>query len=99
MVRRTDKVRQTVKVRARVSSKGQITLPKAVRECLGIEQGSTIEIEVADGEAIIRPAESAFLRHMGTFKTTHPIDFDDWAAVREEVSSDVARRAAKRGRL
>ncbi|MCA9844803.1 MAG: AbrB/MazE/SpoVT family DNA-binding domain-containing protein [Dehalococcoidia bacterium] len=85
------------KVRARISSKGQITLPRVVREHLGVGQGSTVEFEVVDGHATIRPVESGFLRHMGTFTAKQPIT--DWSAAREDVAADVAKRAIQRGRL
>lgn len=81
------------KVRVRVSSKGQITLPRAIRECLNVQKGSTLEIEMEDGEAILRPVEGGFMRHSGKFKATKPID---WDRLREEVAEDVARRVMER---
>jgi antitoxin PrlF len=39
---------------ATVTSKGQITLPKQVRNALGIEPGSQVEFEVQGGVAIMR---------------------------------------------
>ena len=38
-----------------VSSKGQVTLPAAMRAALGIEAGSRIQFEVRDKELVIRP--------------------------------------------
>jgi AbrB family looped-hinge helix DNA binding protein len=37
-----------------VTSKGQITLPKRVREALGIGPGSQVEFEVTGGVAVMR---------------------------------------------
>jgi len=37
-----------------VTSKGQITLPKQVRQALGIEPGSQVEFEVQGGVAVMR---------------------------------------------
>lgn len=38
-----------------VTSKGQVTIPKAVRDLLGIEPGSSVAFEVAeDGRVILR---------------------------------------------
>ena len=39
---------------ARVSSKGQITIPQAVREALGLKQGDTVLFRVGDGQTTIR---------------------------------------------
>jgi AbrB family looped-hinge helix DNA binding protein len=84
------------KVRARVSSKGQITIPKEVRECLGLEHGSTVEFEVEDGKATIRQVESGFLRFGGSVTPRNRPE--DWAAVREEVALEVARKVVERDR-
>lgn len=42
---------------SRISSKGQITLTKSVREQLGWEQGDFVIIEVRNNEAVIKRAE------------------------------------------
>ena len=38
-----------------VTSKGQTTLPKTVREALGVEAGDRIRYMIQDGEVRIRP--------------------------------------------
>lgn len=38
-----------------VTSKGQTTIPKEVRDQLGLEQGARIEWTVEDGKATVRP--------------------------------------------
>lgn len=50
---------------ARVTSKGQVTIPKAVRERLRIEEGDTVSFDVqVDGTVALkarnRPVESLF---------------------------------------
>lgn len=42
----------------RVTSKGQVTIPIAVRERLGIVPGSEVEFEVEDGTARLRKTTS-----------------------------------------
>ncbi|HMR50826.1 MAG TPA: AbrB/MazE/SpoVT family DNA-binding domain-containing protein [Arachnia sp.] len=39
----------------RLSSKGQLTLPVAVREQLGLEQGDALELTVQDGQLLLSP--------------------------------------------
>lgn len=41
--------------RAKISSKGQITIPKALREALNIHRGDKVEMELGDGHIAIRP--------------------------------------------
>jgi antitoxin PrlF len=40
---------------AKVTSKGQITIPKEVRDSLGFAEGTTVIVIEKDGEAILRP--------------------------------------------
>ena len=40
---------------AKVTSKGQITIPKKVRDSLGFNKGTTVIVIEKDGEAILRP--------------------------------------------
>ena len=44
----------SVEVAGTVSSKGQITIPKHVREALGIEPGDPLEFEVRGREFVVR---------------------------------------------
>lgn len=53
-----EKVRRVVR-KARLSSKGQITIPVEVREVLGLEQGDTVVFDIGPGGAEIRKAPTA----------------------------------------
>lgn len=44
---------------ATLTSKGQITLPKSVRQMLGVGTGGKVAFEVRDGEVIVSSAASA----------------------------------------
>jgi AbrB family looped-hinge helix DNA binding protein len=39
---------------AKVTSKGQVTIPKAVRESLGVAAGDQLSFEVEDGGVLVR---------------------------------------------
>ena len=45
-------------MRAVVSEKGQVTIPKRLRERLGIRAGETLEFEDEDGRLIARKASN-----------------------------------------
>ena len=64
-----------------VTSKGQVTIPKKIREFLGIKPGTTVEFEpIADGRVVIvaagrktrksKPSRFAALRGTATVKMT-----------------------------
>ena len=41
--------------RSTLTSKGQITLPKDIREHLGVESGDRLNFEIRDGAVVIEP--------------------------------------------
>ncbi len=43
---------------SRLSSKGQVTIPKDIREAIGLEPGNMIAYEVQDGSVILRRVEA-----------------------------------------
>ena len=57
---------------SRVTRKGQVTIPKRVREHLGLQPGSVVEFELADDGRIVpvkagaKPEPSRFARVRGT---------------------------------
>ena len=52
-----------------VTSKFQTTIPKAVREKLGISVNDALEWVVEKGKVTIHPVHSDFLRYRGSVKT------------------------------
>jgi AbrB family looped-hinge helix DNA binding protein len=46
---------ETLLAEATVSSKGQVTLPAAIRAQLGIETGTRLQFELRGKELIVRP--------------------------------------------
>ena len=47
---------------ATVAERGQITLPKAVRDALGLSKGTTLKVELDGGRIILRKDVSEALR-------------------------------------
>lgn len=75
----------------RVGRRGQITIPRAVRRELNIEEGAHVIVQVRGGELILRPAGRSIFALRGSVPVDGPQDF---AAIRAESMSDRARRAA-----
>jgi len=54
----------------KISSQGQITLPLAVRERLGLKPGDRVEFAIENDRTVVRPArtdENPFAKWLGAF--------------------------------
>jgi len=67
-------------VEAIVAERGQITLPKAVRDALGLTKGTTLKVELDGGRIILRKDVSEALRKVrGKFKLVDGLSTTDEA--------------------
>ena len=69
--------RSPIRLRSRISSKGQITVPKAIRERLGLYPGAEVEFDLADDAATLRrspPSDLGIWKWVGYFQR-EGIDF------------------------
>jgi antitoxin PrlF len=79
-----------VDVAARLTSKGQVTLPKAVREALGLEEGDQVVFRVEGRRAFL--ARTADLLDLaGTVDVPASKRGTPWEEVRRQVRSARAR--------
>ena len=61
-----------------VSSKGQVTIPKKIRERLHLETGDRIEFLVdTDGQVTILPVTQDITRLKGMIQATHPVSIEE----------------------
>lgn len=56
-------------MKSTVTAKYQTTIPKAVREKLGISVNDALEWVVEKGRVVVHPVHSDFLRYRGSVKT------------------------------
>ena len=76
-----------------VTSKGQVTVPKPIRERLGLKQGDRIEFVSENGRTVVRRARSVtnpfskYVGALGTFKSRKEIN----AWVRDLRDPDTGR--------
>lgn len=80
---------------ATVAERGQITLPKAVRDALGLTKGSVLKVELDGGRIILRKDVSEALRKVrGKFKLVDGLSTTDDAlrAIRGRAPGDPAEQ-------
>ena len=76
---------------ATVAERGQITLPKAVRDALGLTKGTTLKVELDGGRIILRKDASDTLSKIrGKFKLAEGFKSTDEAmrAIRGRAPGD-----------
>ncbi len=67
---------------ARITSKGQITIPKEVRDRLGVEPGDALEFHFQAGHLEVRPVRRRRLAEFrGTFPVERALDFEQERAL------------------
>ena len=80
---------------AKVTSKGQVTIPRSVREHLKVATGSVLIFQVEGDRMVVRPART-LLDVAGALKGRGPKTRDS-AAMRRAAKAHVARRILGRG--
>ncbi len=73
----------------RVGRRGQLTLPRAVRQSLGVAEGDQVAFVERGGEVVLRPVRQSLRDLRGSVLVNGPQDFD---AVRASVQADRAQR-------
>ena len=53
----------------RITSKGQVTIPKNIREVLGVKPGDQVEFELLSDQRVIVKATTVFERYVGYLTT------------------------------
>ena len=75
---------------AKITSKGQMTIPKQIRDYLQLEPGDRVVFVLREGEVLLRPVTQTLLDLRGSVKPRRqPEDFDK---VRRQVKKRVARK-------
>lgn len=74
---------------ARLKSKGQVTLPKIIRDHLGLKSGDRVEFLIGPDESVtVLPATRDIRELKGIIpKPTHPLSIEDMNALIEAMGS------------
>ena len=80
---------------AKITSKGQITLPKEVRKLLNVQEGNVIVFEKENDKIVIKPAKTLrdFKGLLKNIKTEE--NFED---IRKKVKKSMGKRVIQGGR-
>ena len=76
-----------------ITRKGQVTIPKVIRDEVNWQEGDRLVFVVRDGEVVLKHLQGTILDLEGSVEPSrHPEDFD---AVRREVQLERAARASE----
>lgn len=79
-------------VMARMSSKGQITVPKPVREALGLEEGDQVHFRVDEGRAVLAKIPN-LIDLAGSVPVPAGKSGLSWDEIRRQAHAEWARRS------
>ena len=80
-------------ITAKVGRRGQLTLPKEIRETLDIQEGQRVAFVKRSGSISLLPLNESLSDHFGSIEVEGPQDFD---ALRAEARRRKAQERAKR---
>ena len=78
-----------------MTRKGQVTIPKAIRDRLGVKEGEKVLFVMRGEEVVLKVVRGTILDLRGSVQlSAHPADF---AKVRQSVKHTVAKKVAGHG--
>ena len=77
--------------KAKVTYKGQVTIPKKVREALSIKEGESVVFQIESDHAILKPIKKSLQDFYGILPSTRPYPGA------EVIRRDVRRKRSKKG--
>lgn len=76
---------------SKIGRRGQLTLPRSVRETLGLEEGNHVAFVRKGDEIVLQPLTQTLLDLRGVIRVSGPQDFE---AIRRRAAKAVGRKAA-----
>lgn len=76
----------------KVGPRGQITIPKVLRESLGVKPGDSVVLTKIDDEVKLRPVTETIFDLVGSIPVDGPQDFDE---LREKARQHVAQKVLR----
>lgn len=82
--------------KAKITYKGQVTIPKEIRDALAISEGDTVLFEVKQDHAIMKPLKKSLSDFYGTLPATRPFPGKD--EIRKEIQFKLAKNLHQKGK-
>ena len=77
-------------LKSRITRKGQVTIPKAIRDCLGVKEGEKVLFVMRGEDVVLKVIKGTILDLKGSVQpSAHPEDF---SKIRQAVRQAVPRR-------
>lgn len=76
----------------KVGPRGQITLPKSLRQRMNIKPGDSVTLTEIDDYVMLRPVTKTLFDMVGSISVDGPLDFD---AIQEEIKEHVAEKVMR----
>jgi len=86
-------------MQATITSKGQVTLPKAIRDQLGLTEGTRLDFEIVDGAIRVRPLNNSLDKVIGILHRPgqQPVSAEEMDKAIEQAAVDRYRGASRSG--
>lgn len=68
----------TVEIESKVGAKGQVVIPKPIRDEHGLKEGTSVTFSVEDGEVVVRKADAVLKEFVDEFEKREEPDEVDW---------------------
>jgi AbrB family looped-hinge helix DNA binding protein len=82
--------------KTKITFKGQVTIPKEIREALTIQEGDSVIFEVQGDHAVLKPLRKKSVADFyGVLPATRPYPGSE--AIRREVRHKIGKRLQRKG--
>ena len=83
--------------KVKITYKGQVTIPKKIRNALAIKEGDSVIFSVEGDHAVVMPIrKKALVDFYGSLSATRP--YPGQEAIRKEVHDKIAQRLQRGGK-
>ena len=84
-------------ITAKITEKGQITLPRSVRQALNVKPGERVQFVVGDQSVVLRPAVPSRAAKLAGSLRQYARPGEHASQIRSQVRKEVGRVAAHEG--